>query len=160
MAGGKYYKPLRMLLDCPPVFSTSSSPVDGVELPDDTPIIGLNSRGEPFAVALKALRSPDRHIVNLMVNEEPISVSYCDLKDCVRVLSRRGNSPIPLRVSGLDVDNQMVFLLEGQRYGQTSMDIPLEDYPFQRTTLGEWKRQFPNSRIYLGGWPPAVPRES
>jgi hypothetical protein len=68
----------------------------------------------------------------------------------VRVLSRDGDAPIPLRVGGLDVDDQMVLLLDGQRYGQESAAIPLCDVPFERTTLGKWKAKHPHSQIYVG----------
>jgi hypothetical protein len=85
-----------------------------------------------------------------MLNDTPFSIAYCDLKSHVRVLSRAGDTPIPLRVGGMDVDNQMVLLLDGQRYDQGSPEIPLQDVPFEKTTWGKWKARHPETLVYGG----------
>ena len=163
--GGRFYKPLFDLVDMPGVSDPELVDASEVELPDSTDVIGIEVGGKAIAFDLQSMGKPERHIVNLLVDQQPISVTYCNLVDCVRVFKRRENSDskqtedsdaaergvIPLRVGGLDIDRQMVLLLEGERYGQESPSIPLIDHPHRRTSLGQWKRLHPHTCIYLHG---------
>lgn len=97
--------------------------------------------------------NPKHHIVNLVLNQNPVSVTYCDLVDCVRVLTDETKVAIPLRVGGFDIDNQMVFLFGDHRYGQSSDGVPLRDHAFDRTTLGKWTELHPSTVVYLGPKP-------
>jgi hypothetical protein len=147
--GGTFHKPLQIYayfagID-QPVLSESSD----VDLPDLTPVVGVEVNGESCAFVLEEMRDPATHIVNLIMNDKPISVAYCDLVDCVRVVSDESQKPIPLHVGGLDVDQQLVLLLNGERYGQESADLPLQDYPFVRMSWLEWKQLHPDTRVYL-----------
>lgn len=149
-AGGLYYKPLKILEDLPGVLQPELMEIDEVQLPDSTVVVGVDISGKSYAFAIDAMMQAEDHIVNLMLNETPVSVTYCDLVDCVRVLKSDDKTPPPLRVGGLDVDNQLVFLFNEERYGQESTGLPLEDVPFTRTTLGDWKLRNPGTRIYIG----------
>ena len=127
--------------------------VDDADYSDSTAIVGVDVDGMQCAFVLDEMQDPARHVVNLVINQKPISVAYCDLVDCVRVVTDDSQDPIPLNVGGLDIDNQLVLSLRGTRYGQQSPDLPLNDYPFTRTTLGDWKSQFPKTMICV---PPEV----
>ncbi|WP_197455889.1 DUF3179 domain-containing (seleno)protein [Stieleria neptunia] len=123
---------------------------DAVDLIDSTPVVGIEVEDRAIAFVLEKMRDPKAHVVNLHFGQQTsVSVSYCSLVDCVRVLKDDSESPIPLHVGGLDIDNQMVFLLNGKRYGQMSAALPLEDYPYARTTWGAWKQQHPKTRICI-----------
>ena len=150
VAGGVSHKPLSRVVDYPGITAPKMMDANAVDLPDSTEIVGVEINGEFRAFVLNAMLSPREHIINLVVDECPLSVTYCNLVDCVRVLTRAGDGPIPLNVGGMDQDNQMVFLLEGARYGQASPGLPLIDHPFNRTTWGEWNGQHPTTRVYLG----------
>lgn len=146
--GGRFHKALRTYVDHPGVDQPDLNQIDDLDLVDATPVIGIEIEGDSIAFVMEKMVDPRAHIVNLNFAEErSVSVSYCYLADCVRVLSKESNKPIPLHVGGMDVDNQMVFLLEGERYGQSSPVLPLADYPFSRTTLGDWKASHPQSKI-------------
>ncbi|QDV82167.1 hypothetical protein [Planctomycetes bacterium TBK1r] len=54
-----------------------------------------------------------------MLKDKPLSVTSCDLVDCVCVLTNDDDKPIPLHVGGLDIENQMVFLLGDKRLRRT-----------------------------------------
>lgn len=149
-AGGDFYRPLRIMVDYPGVTNPPALTASQVAVPDSTAIIGIERSGDALAVPLSALKHPKRHVLNLMVDETPVSITYCDLKGCVRVFSRDGASPIPLRIGGLDIDNQLVLLMDGQRYGQESKDIPLNDIRFEQTSWAQWKARYPETHIYLG----------
>ncbi len=154
-AGGRHHKALQRLVEFPGVKNPELIRPENASLPDSTPVVGVEVDGAACAFVLSAMNDPSRHIVNLMINQKPVSVTYCNYADCVRVLSQESNQPISLQVGGLDVDNQMVFLFQDQRYGQQSRAIPLSDYPFQRTTLGDWQQAHPETLVYVGDVQPS-----
>jgi hypothetical protein len=148
---GEHHKSLRMVLDLPGVTQPKFAEASSAKVQDDASVVGIIIHGKAYAFARDSFVNPEEHIVNLSIDEMPISVTYCSFRDCFRVLTREsGAEPIDLHVGGLDVSNQLVFLLEDVRYGQTSPDIPLEDFPFESTTFGEWKRQHPETLVYGG----------
>lgn len=148
--GGKFHKALKTYVDHPGIDHPPLQGVDDVPLVDETPIIGIQYEDQSIALVMEKMIDPRAHIVNLNFNRsQSISVSYCYLVECVRVLHDDSIDPIPLHVGGLDIENQLVFLYQGERYSQTSPDLPLEDYPFERTTLGEWKKAHPATKICI-----------
>jgi hypothetical protein len=147
--GGAFHKPLQIYAYFAGIDQPMLNESSGVDLPDLTPVVGVEVNGESCAFVLHQMRDPATHIVNLIMNDKAISVAYCDLVDCVRVVSDDSDKPIPLHVGGLDVDQQLVLLLNGERYGQESADLPLQDHPFVRTSWLEWKQLHPDTRVYL-----------
>src|SRR5437879_4188705 len=61
-----------------------TSGVEGSGMRDDDQIIGVEVGGRARAYRLDALRSRTRHVVNDLLGGVPVSVSYCDITDCVR----------------------------------------------------------------------------
>jgi hypothetical protein len=153
LQAGRHYKSLRVFSDQPGVTQPALVVVaDNIETPDSTPIVGVEINGQACALVLDSMSDIDRHVVNLVIGNNPISVAYCDLADCVRVVKddrTESASPIPLRVGGLDINHQLVLLLRGERYGQQSLGLPLQDHPFTRTSLGEWKKRHPKTWLYV-----------
>jgi hypothetical protein len=154
---GEHHKPLQMVLDYPGVTQPKFDEASSATLRDDDSVFGIVVNGKPYAFAREAFLDESQHIVNLLIDQKPISVTYCNFRDCVRVLTRdeavagaEGAKPIDLHVGGLDVSNQLVYLLGGVRYGQSSTDMPLDDFPVERTTFGEWKLQHPETLVYGG----------
>lgn len=147
---GPNYKTLRMLCDTPGVDRPELLCAASADLSDSTAVVGVVIGDHTFAFDLGAMQRVESHIVNLVVDRIPVSVTYCDLTDCVRVLTQDSESLIPIRVGGLDVDDQLVFLLGRERYSQGSSNLPLDDHPFTRTSFGEWKRRHPTTRVYIG----------
>jgi hypothetical protein len=147
MKGGEFHDPLFLMVNYPGVEQPDLVEIGDIDLPGDTEIVGVEVDGHPCAFVLDKMKDPARHIVNLVLNRHAVSVTYCDLVDCVRVLSDESKTPLPLHVGGLDVNRQMVFLYKGNRYGQQSAALPLTDYPYSRTTLGDWIRHHPNTRV-------------
>ncbi len=155
MDGGEHYRPLEILVDFPGVDQPALVPVDDVELPESTEVIGVDIDGEAYAFVIESMCSPQRHIANFVLNHQPLSVTYCDARDCVRVLSDDENEGLlSLGVGGIDIDQQMVMVFNGKRYGQTSKALPLKDVPFTRVPLRKWRHDHPESMIYIAE-PPA-----
>lgn len=147
---------LRTVMDSPGVDNPPMSTLESADLPDHTRVIGIEIKGSAACYVVSAMVDESKHIINTVIKETPVSITYCPLVDCARVLTSPGETqpgsaaPIKLRLGGLDSQNQMVFKYGDVRYGQSSIKIPLADVPYESTTLGEWRRQHPNSKIFKG----------
>lgn len=139
---------LRFVYDVPGVTPRQLPVASDVAMRDSTPVVGIEANGETFAFSLPTMYEPIHHIVNVFAGADAISVTYCPLVDCVRVFRRRGDRPTPLRLGGLNERSELVLLLDGTRYDQSSLQLPLEDFPFQRLTFGQWKRQHPGTKVF------------
>ncbi len=146
--GGEFYEPLQLFFEFPGVDHPSMVANAEVQIASETSVVGIEIAGEALAFVLDGMANPKKHIANLHVHGTAISVTYCNLVDCVRVLAQDGEKALTLSVGGLDVNNQMVLLWEGKRYGQSCLEIPLADYPFERMQWGEWLSQYPETRVY------------
>lgn len=112
-------------------------------------VIGIVVQGTPIAFSLKGMSGPGSHVVKIQKNDTTFCVTYCDIVNCARVFSSpisEGN--VDITVGGQDVDEQMVLLLNGTRYGQSSPNIPLNEHPFELTEWSEWVQKYPNSVVY------------
>ncbi len=88
----------------------------------------------------------------------PVSVTYCDLRDCVRVFTGEGRAALALRQGGL-FQGKMVLRAGGRAYLQESLSalepsgaaaFPYKSYAYVRTTWGTWRKAHPTTDIYLG----------
>ena len=129
----------------PPMFS-----VDDVNLPEEAMIIGFVLDGQPRAYLQEAMTPISAHIVNDIVGNKPVSVTFCDQTDCVRVFSSTTEGkPIDLKTGGF-ASEEMLIMLNGQMHPQTSTTIPLQDIDFVRTQWIAWKVEHPETKIFLG----------
>lgn len=148
---GKFNKPLRMELDYPGVTDVEFISAAATQLDDAAIVFGIVVEGDAYAFSRQGMQLETRHIVNTILHGNPISVTFCGFSDCARVVSaKRGSGAIDLRVGGLDIDRQLVYLFKGIRYAQKSAALPLRDFPFERTTLGSWKKMHPQTLVYEG----------
>ncbi len=148
---GEFHEKLSIVADIPGVDDPGFTDATFTSLNTNDEVIGIVVADQAFAFARNRMNSPAKHIINLCIDENPVSVTYCDMVDEVRVLHRpRGARPIELRVGGMDIHRRLVFLLDGVRYGQGSPDVPLADHAFERTTLELWIAEHPNTMIYEG----------
>src|SRR4051812_11606994 len=69
----------------PPIVEAGAS-----DLRPDEEVIGVEVDGRPRAYRLSAFRDPAHHVVNDLIDGVPLTVSYCDLNDCVRTYTDRG----------------------------------------------------------------------
>ncbi len=131
------------------------------QLNDDTLVIGVVVDGQPRAYPLRNLIRPDQHIVNELFGTTAVSVTYCDLDDCVRIFTAKEQQHLlDLRITGPDArrPRKMVLQLNEQRYWQDTGEsleagqpvLPLKTMFYERTTLGNWRTQYPNTEVFTG----------
>jgi hypothetical protein len=138
-------------------------PADAVSILDEEPVIGVVAHGHSRAYLREALiRGADRHIVNDILADVPVSVTCCDLDDCVRGFAgKAGEPPLPLAQGGRR-GGQMVLKIGNGSYGQRTEQaldpaappFPFAQYPVEKTTWGAWRKLHPDTDIYLGDIPP------
>jgi hypothetical protein len=139
---------LRMVMNRPGLRNPDLHPVKLTSVSNDEKVIGVVVDDQPIAYVVEELASP--HIVNSMVQGKPISVTYCELVRCARVLTADSSEPIPLNLGGQDGNMQMVFEFKGARYAQESKKLPLEDHLFEVCTFGEWRGKHPGTLVFTG----------
>lgn len=132
-----------------------------VAIPADMPVLGVVVGSESRAYLLDALAMVQDHVINDVVGGEPITVTYCNLSGCSRVLtantrapSNKPADPLAVSVAGLfnvgTSDATMAVEHDGNVYAQDSPELPLRNYPHLRTTWREWLSAHPDTVVYIG----------
>jgi hypothetical protein len=145
-------------------------PAAEAALPDDAEVVGVEASGQSRAYALEALCPPERHVVNDVLGGRPLTVSYCDMTDCVAVFTDpNGNAPLEIAPGGWQgrsvpggYEGSMLLRIGSSWYRQDSgqplanhADAPFP-YPkadFVRTTWKEWRQAHPSADVYVGDSP-------
>lgn len=139
----------------PTVAKGDEAPISPAEI-----VIGVEVHGKSRAYRLGALASHRSHLVNDVIDAVPVSVSYCNLTDCVSVFEgRKGAGPLDVQVAGL-LNVEMILQINGHFYYQQSgapvdasktvPPIPLRRLAPTRTTWAEWAERHPGTDVYLG----------
>ncbi len=145
--------------DPPPPAATGPKP-----FPDDTPVIGVSLNGRHRAYELAGLWQPPDHVFNDLWGDVPVSVTFCNLDNCVRAFTSeqiRGDW-LKIRNGGADPWHSRKMLLEvgDTKYEQETVKPVVGDrtkqFPYSsvdavRTTWGEWRKLHPESELYAGG---------
>jgi hypothetical protein len=113
-------------------------------------VIGFEVNGQAYAFCIDHLLDIPHHVINFKAGAESVAVSYCDLSGCARVVSTDDASPEPLGIGGLDLNDELVLLLAGDRYSQRSQELPMDDISFRRVSLKVWLDEFPETLLYQG----------
>ncbi len=92
---------------------------------------------------------PGVHVVNDVVGSQGICVSYCDMKDCVRVLAKN-NAKTIVKVVGFKPAGMV--LESGQsQFIQSKDEIEgFTNFEFEDMSWGEWRKNHPQSMLYVG----------
>jgi hypothetical protein len=132
---------------------------------DLTPVIGVSAGGRHRAYTLQALTRLDEHIYNDLLGSVPITVTYCNLDDCVKVFTAPNrDQPLDIAFGGPDLDRRRkLWLRVGETLFRQDTEKPVEPGPtksfpyaktdFVRTTWGEWKKAHPDTDLYVGRLP-------
>jgi hypothetical protein len=124
--------------------------VSEATLADDAEVLGILIGDRACAYNLSAFHEESAHIVNDVIEELPVTVTYCDRTDYARVLTSNTKSqPVDLWCAGWSGD-QMLLLLDQEYFEHDSAKVPLRDYPYERTTWAGWKAKYPDTSIYMG----------
>ncbi len=153
-------EPFEMILDVPGVRLPAMLASAQATIPESWKVIGVIVNGQARAYLMDAMGMPTEigsdmsaighHVVNDLIIDSAVSVTYCDLSECVRVFSKSSQvAPLALGVGGLSND-KMLLMYDGQRYEHGSADVPLGELPFTVTTWGRWRQANPTSTVYTG----------
>ena len=121
--------------------------VDETELPGDAEVIGIEVNGRSYAFPKRFMMGVGDHIASEVLDGLPVTVTYCNESECVRVFSnRQSSSRIELEQFGL-INEGLAVKFQGKVYAQESSDIPLEDYDFTVVSWLEWKAANPSGLV-------------
>jgi hypothetical protein len=137
-----------------------------IAISDDAMVIGVSIGNRHRAYVVEALSPPfgfdirtadndqiqkvlARHVVNDLIDDVPVSVTYCDMNKCIRVFGGNGNSSLDLAISGRK-DKKMELMLYRKQFLQDASNAPLKDIPFEHTTWREWRFKHPDTDVYGG----------
>ncbi|HZT83132.1 MAG TPA: DUF3179 domain-containing (seleno)protein [Gemmataceae bacterium] len=132
----------------------------------DAPVLGVSAGGKHRAYLISALSSPHRHVINDLLGDEPVTVTFCDR--CQRAMvyqGRKGDGPLDLGVGGwyegrmlLRAGNGFFFQDTGEPTTPGSgPKLPYARLPCEVTTWKFWKEAHPDSDVYTGDLPPGWP---
>jgi hypothetical protein len=140
-------------LRCPPVRAAEDA-----NLTDEDRVVGVVVEGKARAYALKALSGMMQHVVNDLVDDVPVTVTYCDKSDCVRTFTdkKRGDT---LAVSQLGfADGLLIRVGAGSYHQKTGKSLAPDGPPLALpkldhtvTTWKEWREQHPETEVFTGG---------
>ena len=126
------------------------TPARDMELADDEKVIAIEVGGEHFAYPLTRFTGIGDHVVNRAFHETPITVAYCDLTDCVRVLTADNTrEALPVSQNGL-TNGELALRFHGLAYQLSKDTIPLERYPFTIVNWKSWFKDHPDGLVHPG----------
>jgi hypothetical protein len=139
-------------LDRPPMLPAAEAQLD-----DEDRVIGIEVGTRSRGYHLKSMKHLMRTVINDLIEEVPVTVTYCDRTDRVRVLTaaQRGR---PLRVGvGGWFEGRLVLFQEGVFYFQENgkalapgqPGLPYEEHPFQVVTWRAWRDAHPDTDVYV-----------
>lgn len=156
-------------------FLSMSGPPSAVRMPrvrrpaettlaDDTAVVGVIVAGKPRAYNLGVFRWPNFCVVNDLINDIPITVTYDEAGKKIGVYTDRyRGSPLELENGGhistdgkggelrMMLNLKEVFYLQasGEPADKSDPTIKkLSTYPFEQMSWKEWKETYPNTEIY------------
>ncbi len=137
-------------------------PASETSLKDDEMVIGVEAGGKSRAYRLNAMIRFTDHIVNDIIGEQAVSVTYCNMAKCVRAFGgSEYRKPLDIAQGGL-LDERMVLRVGRSGYMQETSErietdqgfepvpFPYSEYPSEVTTWGQWKAQHPDTDVYEG----------
>ncbi len=168
---GRPSQPTEPEKSLPPAPPTRTSDPDRIPYSDDTPVIGVTLGNRYRAYLLADLWDADRHVQNDIFDDVPVSVTFCDLSNCLKAFTdeTRGR-PLDLKNGGPHPSKarRMVLSAGGRIFehdtglpldGNTSRPFPYAAVPAVRTNWGKWRTAHPDTEFRANGrlYPPAKP---
>lgn len=129
------------------------------ELAADHEIIGVLAEGRQRAYSVKGMSGMTQHVVNDLIGQTPVTVTYCVRTDYVQVFTANTLGK-PLDVWTLGWAGELLLRSDNETFSQKtgyykalakSDQQPFPNLPFVRMKWNEWLALYPNSEVYLGG---------
>lgn len=127
---------------------------DAAKLEDDAAVIGVAIGGRHRAYLIKAMSQVKSHVVNDLIDEVPVTVTFCDRREVTRVFtSGESREPLTIGMAGwmgpFDA-GLMALRIDGRVVPQESAEIEQEELDYERTTWKEWLDEHPDTDVYTG----------
>ena len=148
--------------DTPMLLPGLLSPVmheaDKANLSDVERVIGITVGDQHRAYLADAFNELGTKVVNDLIDDIPISITYCEIHERARVFTstERGEA-LNMGLGGW-LNKEMFFYYNGEEFQHSAEETPVPDYPYIVTTWGEWKQAHPATMIYMGGG--IIPKEN
>jgi hypothetical protein len=152
----------------PGIRQPDTVPAVDAKLDEHAQVIGISAGDKHRAYVIRAFDQPMWHVVNDLLDDIPVSVTYCDRCDMARAFTspRRGSS-LELMLGGWLNDRMLLRLGDAffpQDGDEASLGRGLEttdqrdvhatpvltEYPHERTTWKAWKTDHPDTDVYTG----------
>jgi hypothetical protein len=157
------------LVNVPGLKRPPAYPARDVSLRASTEVIGISLNGKHRAYALGAMIHPSQHLVNDLLGFSPVTVTYCNKTNCVKVFTgkRRGKT-LPISLGGWEggmTEGKMLLKVDKRLYAHDSgksvgtdpgRPFPFPRLKFVRTTWKGWKKAHPDTDVCLGNIPPEL----
>jgi hypothetical protein len=146
-----------VLIQKPPAVPAASA-----DLKDDSEVVGISAGGRHRAFLISRLGTVRSHVVNDLLGDQPVTVTYCSRTECIRVFTGPMGEPLAVAVGGWDnrEGREGLILRLGSRLYRQDTGGPAEDgtaapfpYPtadYERTTWGRWRDAHPDTDVYIG----------
>jgi hypothetical protein len=155
------------LVNVPVIQRPTTVPAEVVTLPDDAVVIGVEARGRRRAFVLEAFYPPERHVINDLLGGKPITVTYCDVTDCLAVFTDPdADEPLEIATGGWQgkivrgwFTGSMLLRVGSSWFRQDTgqplanhaeKPFPYTKYQFERTTWKQWRDARPDTDVYVG----------
>jgi Protein of unknown function (DUF3179) len=148
---------VRSPMPAPAVNRPKTVPAAEAKVADDEDVIGIAVGGKYRAYCVSAMKNPWQHIVNDLLERVPVTVTYCDLLDCVQAFTsdKLGEA---LNIQNGGINGEMVLKAKGVAFWQLSglkigpdKNSPVfPTYPFERMKWKDWHRMHPTTDVFVG----------
>jgi hypothetical protein len=125
---------------------------EDAEVEDSAWVIGVSVKGRHRAYRMRGMKLLETHVVNDLIEQVPVTVTYCDLRACIRGFTAPNESEVPLtvRVGGFDDRDGLMLTVDGQLFAQAADETPLTPFSVETMSWKEWKSAHPDTDIYMG----------
>jgi hypothetical protein len=160
-SGGEYVpspRPISTPFISPGLRQPPLTPARDALIHDEDEVVGLTVGAVARAYHLRSMDTISRCVINDLLDDMPVSVTYDRQHDVVQVFTRKGSrEPLPMEVGGvfqgrllLRLDGQFFFQANGHALGPPDQPTALlvETMPFQRLPWKAWRQRYPNCQVF------------
>jgi hypothetical protein len=139
--------------------------VDAAQVEPDDEVIGVSAGGKHRAYLIRALNNLSQQVINDLLGDVPVTVTYSDRADHVSVFTGpMKGKPLDMGFGGW-IQGRMVVTLNQLLYDQetgmssnpTVNSYTLPRHESVRMTWQQWHTAHPDTDIYLGDTPNGAP---
>ena len=133
----------------PGLLSPAMHEADKANVSDVERVIGITVGDQHRAYLADAFNTLGSKVVNDLIDDIPISITYCEIHERARVFTstERGEA-LNMGLGGW-LNKEMFFYYNGEEFQHSAEETPVPDFPYIVTTWGEWKQAHPATMIYI-----------